>query len=242
MQVTERLLKYISADTTSDPHSDTFPSTHSQLDFAASLAKEMKDMGLKDVSLDSYGYVFGTIPSTIENYQGKILGFIAHMDTSSQASGKNIHPKIIEKYNGGDIILNSEHHVIMKPEDFSSLHQYVGQDLIVTDGRTLLGADDKAGIAEILTAAEYLLAHPEIKHGPVRIGFTPDEEIGRGTDYFNVEKFGADFAYTMDGSDCGELQYENFNAATAFLTFNGVSIHPGSAKNKMVNADRKSVV
>lgn len=241
MQVTERLLKYISVDTTSDPHSDTFPSTKSQLDFAASLAKEMKTMGLKDVSMDSYGYVFGTIPSTIENYQGKILGFIAHMDTSSQASGKNIHPKIIENYDGSSIILNKEHQVIMNPEEFSSLKQYVGQDLIVTDGCTLLGADDKAGIAEILTAAEYLLAHPEIKHGPVRIGFTPDEEIGRGTDYFHIENFGADFAYTMDGSDCGELQYENFNAATAFLTFNGVSIHPGSAKNKMVNASLLAV-
>ena len=238
MTVAERFLKYIAVDTTSDPSSDTFPSTKSQLDFAAMLAEEMKAMGLKDVTIDSYGYVFGTIPSTIEDHQGKILGFIAHMDTSCAESGRNISPRIIEKYDGKDIILNKEKNIIMSPRDFSNLSQYQGQDLIVTDGTTLLGGDDKAGIAEILTAAEYLLAHPEIPHGPVRIGFTPDEEIGQGTDYFDVERFGADFAYTMDGGECGELEYENFNAAGAVADFWGVSIHPGAAKDKMINALR----
>lgn len=236
MNVKERFLKYISVDTTSDPSSETFPSAKSQLAFAADLEAEMKEMGLAEVSLDQYGYVFGTIPSTIPDYQGKILGFIAHMDTSSAASGANISPRLIENYDGKDIVLHTEKNIIMRTKDFSNLSQYQGQDLIVTDGLTLLGGDDKAGIAEILTAAEYLLAHPEIPHGPIRIGFTPDEEIGQGTDHFDVERFGADFAYTMDGGECGELEYENFNAASAFVTFHGVSIHPGSAKNKMINA------
>ena len=236
MNVKERFLKYISVDTTSDPSSETFPSTKSQLAIAADLEAEMKEMGLAEVSLDQYGYVFGTIPSTIPDYQGKILGFIAHMDTSSAASGANISPRLIENYDGKDIVLHTEKNIIMRTKDFSNLSQYQGQDLIVTDGLTLLGGDDKAGIAEILTAAEYLLAHPEIPHGPIRIGFTPDEEIGQGTDHFDVERFGADFAYTMDGGECGELEYENFNAASAFVTFHGVSIHPGSAKNKMINA------
>ncbi len=238
MTVTERFLKYIAVDTTSDPSSDTFPSTKSQLDFAAMLEEEMKAMGLTDVTLDSYGYVFGTIPSTIENYQGKIPGFIAHMDTSCAESGKNIHPQIIKNYDGQDLILNKEQNIVMRPRDFSNLSQYKGQDLIVTDGTTLLGGDDKAGIAEILTAAEYLLTHPEIPHGPIRVGFTPDEEIGQGTDHFDVERFGADFAYTMDGGECGELEYENFNAAEGIADFHGVSIHPGSAKDKMINALR----
>ena len=238
MTVAERFLKYIAVDTTSDPSSDTFPSTRSQLDFAASLAEEMKSMGLSDVELDPYGYVFGTIPSTIEDYQGKILGFIAHMDTSCAESGKNIRPRIVKDYDGKDIVLNEEKKIVLSPRDFSNLSQYRGQDLIVTDGTTLLGGDDKAGIAEILTAAEYLLAHPEIPHGPVRVGFTPDEEIGQGTDHFDVERFGADFAYTMDGGECGELEYENFNAAGADVEFQGVSIHPGSAKDKMINALR----
>ena len=238
MTVEERFLKYIAVDTTSDPSSDTFPSTKSQLDFAAALGEEMKSIGLEDVTIDQYGYVFGTIPSTIKDYSGKILGFISHMDTSCAESGKNIRPRIIKKYDGKDIVLNEEKNIIMSPRDFSNLAQYQGQDLIVTDGNTLLGGDDKAGIAEILTAAEYLLAHPEIPHGPVRVGFTPDEEIGQGTDHFDVEKFGADFAYTMDGGECGELEYENFNAAEAVADFNGVSIHPGSAKGKMINAIR----
>ena len=238
MTVEERFLKYIAVDTTSDPSSDTFPSTKSQLDFAAALREEMESLGLENVSIDQYGYVFGTIPSTIKDYSGKILGFISHMDTSCAESGKNIRPRIIKNYDGKDIVLNEEKNIIMSPRDFSNLAQYQGQDLIVTDGNTLLGGDDKAGIAEILTAAEYLLAHPEIPHGPVRVGFTPDEEIGQGTEHFDVEKFGADFAYTMDGGECGELEYENFNAAEAVADFNGVSIHPGSAKGKMINAIR----
>ena len=238
MTVEERFLKYIAVDTTSDPSSDTFPSTKSQLDFAAALREEMESLGLENVSIDQYGYVFGTIPSTIKDYSGKILGFISHMDTSCAESGKNIRPRIIKRYDGKDIVLNEEKNIIMSPRDFSNLAQYQGQDLIVTDGNTLLGGDDKAGIAEILTAAEYLLAHPEIPHGPVRVGFTPDEEIGQGTEHFDVEKFGADFAYTMDGGECGELEYENFNATEAVADFNGVSIHPGSAKGKMINAIR----
>ena len=238
MTVEERFLKYIAVDTTSDPSSDTFPSTKSQLDFAAALREEMESLGLENVSIDQYGYVFGTIPSTIKDYSGKILGFISHMDTYCAESGKNIRPRIIKRYDGKDIVLNEEKNIIMSPRDFSNLAQYQGQDLIVTDGNTLLGGDDKAGIAEILTAAEYLLAHPEIPHGPVRVGFTPDEEIGQGTEHFDVEKFGADFAYTMDGGECGELEYENFNAAEAVADFNGVSIHPGSAKGKMINAIR----
>ena len=238
MTVTERFLKYIAVDTTSDPSSDTFPSTRSQEAFAKALAEEMKETGLENVTVDSYGYVFGTIPSTIEDYQGKILGFIAHMDTSCAESGKNIRPRIIKNYDGKDIVLNEEKQIVMSPRDFSNLTQYQGQDLIVTDGTTLLGGDDKAGIAEILTAAQYPLAHPGTPHGPVRVGFTPDEEIGQGTDHFDVEKFGADFAYTMDGGECGELEYENFNAAEAVADFHGVSIHPGSAKGKMINALR----
>lgn len=236
MNVKERFLQYISVDTTSDPYSESFPSTRSQLEFAASLKKEMKDLGLTDISCDEYGYVFGTIPSTISDYQGAVLGFIAHMDTSSAASGANICPRIIENYDGKDIVLNKEKNIIMRTCDFANLEQYTGQTLIVTDGTTLLGGDDKAGAAEIMTAAQYFMSHPEIKHGPIRIGFTPDEEIGQGTDHFDVEKFGADFAYTMDGGEVGELEYENFNAASAIVNFTGVSIHPGSAKNKLVNA------
>ncbi len=236
MNVTERFLKYVSMDTTSDSDSETYPSTASQLELAALLKEEMISLGLTDVTLDEYGYVFGTVPSTIENYEGTILGFIAHMDTSSAASGANIRPRIIEQYDGKDIVLNEEHNITMQVKDFPFLPNYIGQSLIVTDGLTLLGADDKAGIAEIMTAAEYMIQHPEIPHGPIRVGFTPDEEVGRGTDYFNVEKFGADFAYTMDGSAIGEIEYENFNAASALVTFKGISIHPGTAKNKMVNA------
>lgn len=236
MKVQERFLKYISVDTTSDPSSDTFPSTRSQLDFAALLVEEMKEMGLQDVSCDENGYVFGTLPATITDYHGPVLGFIAHMDTAPASSGANIRPRIIENYDGKDILLNEETHMIMSPADFENLRQYQGQDLIVTDGTTLLGGDDKAGLAEILTAAEYLLAHPEIPHGTIRIGFTPDEEVGQGADRFDVKRFGADFAYTMDGGECGELEFENFNAASAMVEITGLSIHPGSAKNKMKNA------
>lgn len=236
MHVSERFLKYVSMDTMSDPSSSTFPSTAKQLKLAAVLKEEMEHMGLTEVTLDEYGYVFGTIPSTIENYQGKVIGFIAHMDTSPDASGADIKPRIIENYDGKDILLNGEKKIIMSIKDFPFLKDYTGKRLIVTDGTTLLGADDKAGVAEILTAAEYLMSHPEIPHGPVRIGFTPDEEVGGGADHFDVEKFHADFAYTIDGGAVGELEYENFNAAAAKVTITGVSIHPGSAKNKLVNA------
>lgn len=236
MTVLERFLNYVVVETTSDPYSKSTPSTQSQLDFGHTLMEEMKELGLTDVTQDEYGYVFGTIPSTIPDYKGKILGLISHMDTAPAASGANIKPRIIENYDGTDIILNSEKKIVMKPDDFPSLKEYVGQDLVVTDGLTLLGGDDKAGVAEIMTAAEYLIGHPEIPHGPIRVGFTPDEEIGQGGDYFDVKKFGADFAYTVDGGECGELEYENFNAASVFVDFTGLSIHPGSAKNKMINA------
>lgn len=236
MTVLERFLNYVVVETTSDPYSKSTPSTQSQLDFGHTLMEEMKELGLTDVTQDEYGYVFGTIPSTIPDYKGKVLGLISHMDTAPAASGANIKPRIIENYDGTDIILNSEKKIVMKPDDFPSLKEYVGQDLVVTDGLTLLGGDDKAGVAEIMTAAEYLIGHPEIPHGPIRVGFTPDEEIGQGGDYFDVKKFGADFAYTVDGGECGELEYENFNAASVFVDFTGLSIHPGSAKNKMINA------
>lgn len=236
MTVLERFLNYVVVETTSDPYAESFPSTKSQLDFGHTLMEEMKELGLTDVTQDKYGYVFGTIPSTVPDYKGKILGLIAHMDTAPAASGKNIKPRIIKNYDGAEIVLNAEKKIVMKPEDFPSLKQYVGQDLVVTDGLTLLGGDDKAGVAEIMTAAEYLINHPEIPHGPIRVGFTPDEEVGQGADYFDVKKFGADFAYTVDGGECGELEYENFNAASVFVDFTGLSIHPGSAKNKMINA------
>lgn len=236
MTVLERFLNYVVVETTSDPYAESFPSTKSQLDFGHTLMEEMKELGLTDVTQDEYGYVFGTIPSTVPDYKGKILGLIAHMDTAPAASGKNIKPRVIKNYDGAEIVLNAEKKIVMKPEDFPSLKQYVGQNLVVTDGLTLLGGDDKAGVAEIMTAAEYLINHPEIPHGPIRVGFTPDEEVGQGADYFDVKKFGADFAYTVDGGECGELEYENFNAASVFVDFTGLSIHPGSAKNKMINA------
>ena len=236
MTVLERFLNYVVVETTSDPYAESFPSTKSQLDFGHTLMEEMKELGLTDVTQDEYGYVFGTIPSTVPDYKGKILGLIAHMDTAPAASGKNIKPRVIKNYDGAEIVLNAEKKIVMKPEDFPSLKQYVGQDLVVTDGLTLLGGDDKAGVAEIMTAAEYLINHPEIPHGTIRVGFTPDEEVGQGADYFDVKKFGADFAYTVDGGECGELEYENFNAASVFVDFTGLSIHPGSAKNKMINA------
>ena len=236
MTVLERFLNYVVVETTSDPYSESFPSTKSQLDFGHTLMEEMKKLGLTDVAQDEYGYVFGTIPSTIPDYKGKVLGLIAHMDTAPAASGKNVKPRMIKNYDGTEIVLNAEKKIVMTPEDFPSLKEYVGQDLVVTDGLTLLRGDDKAGVAEIMTAAEYLIGHPEIPHGPIRVGFTPDEEVGKGADFFDVKKFGADFAYTVDGGECGELEYENFNAASAFVDFTGLSIHPGSAKNKMVNA------
>ncbi|SNS13230.1 tripeptide aminopeptidase [Anaerovirgula multivorans] len=233
--VVERFLNYIRVDTMSDPNSDSCPSTEKQLQLARLLAAELKELGLEEVSLDENGYVMGTLPSNTD-IEIPTIGFIAHMDTSPDMSAINVKPQIIEQYNGKDIILNREKNIILSPQDFPELKNYVHQDLITTDGTTLLGADDKAGIAEIMTALEDLISHPHIKHGPVKIAFTPDEEIGRGADRFNVQRFAADFAYTLDGGEIGELEYENFNAAYAKIIIKGRNVHPGSAKNKMINA------
>lgn len=229
--VTERFLTYVKHHTTSDETSDTFPSTKRQLAFAAFLAKECEAIGLQSISMDAYGYVTALLPGNTAN--APTIGFISHMDTSPDASGENVLSSIVENYDGKAIPLNG---TILSPEEFPSLKEYIGQTLITSDGTTLLGADDKAGIAEILTAAEYLLAHPEIPHGAIRIAFTPDEEIGKGVDFFDVDKFHADFAYTLDGGRIGELEYENFNAARAIIRIKGKNVHPGSAKNVMKNA------
>lgn len=228
----DRFLKYITFDTQSSSDSDSFPSTKSQLEFAKILADECKEIGLKNVELDENGYVTALLEEN-SDYENKI-GFIAHMDTSPDFSGKNISPRIVKNYDGKDILLGNEK--ILSPSEFPALKNYVGEDLIVTDGRTLLGADDKAGIAEIMTAMEYLIKHDEIKHGPIKIAFTPDEEIGRGCEKFDVEKFDCDFAFTIDGGQIGELQYENFNAASAKIIIHGKSVHPGDAKNVMRNS------
>lgn len=229
--VTERFLTYVKHHTTSDEASDTFPSTKRQLAFAAFLAKECEAIGLQSVSVDAYGYVTALLPGNTAN--APTIGFISHMDTSPDASGENVLSNIVENYDGKAIPLNG---TVLSPKEFPSLKKYIGQTLITSDGTTLLGADDKAGIAEILTAAEYLLAHPEIPHGAIRIAFTPDEEIGKGVDFFDVDKFHADFAYTLDGGRIGELEYENFNAARAIIRIKGKNVHPGSAKNVMKNA------
>ena len=229
--VTERFLTYVKHHTTSDEASDTFPSTKRQLAFAAFLAKECEAIGLQSVSMDAYGYVTALLPGNTAN--APTIGFISHMDTSPDASGENVLSNIVENYDGKAIPLNG---TVLSPKEFPSLKEYIGQTLITSDGTTLLGADDKAGIAEILTAAEYLLAHPEIPHGAIRIAFTPDEEIGKGVDFFDVDKFHADFAYTLDGGRIGELEYENFNAARAIIRIKGKNVHPGSAKNVMKNA------
>lgn len=229
--VTERFLTYVKHHTTSDEASDTFPSTKRQLAFAAFLAKECEAIGLQSVSVDAYGYVTALLPGNTAN--APTIGFISHIDTSPDASGENVLSNIVENYDGKAIPLNG---TILSPKEFPSLKEYIGQTLITSDGTTLLGADDKAGIAEILTAAEYLLAHPEIPHGDIRIAFTPDEEIGKGVDFFDVDKFHADFAYTLDGGRIGELEYENFNAARAIIRIKGKNVHPGSAKNVMKNA------
>jgi tripeptide aminopeptidase len=236
-KVVERFLRYIKHNTQSDSKTGLTPSTPGQLVFAEMLAEELRTIGMEEVDLDDNGYLMATLPSNIE-YGVPTIGFIAHMDTSPDFSGKNISPEFVDDYDGGDIILNEEKNIILSPEKFPDLKRYVGQQLIVTDGTTLLGADDKAGIAEIVTAMEYLINNPKIKHGKIRIGFTPDEEIGAGANYFDVKKFGAEFAYTMDGSGLGELQYENFNAAGAKIIVNGISVHPGYAKHKMVNSMR----
>ena len=234
MELKDRFLKYVSFDTQSDENSNTFPSTDKQLVLLNYLADEMRSLGMVDVTVDKYGYAMGTIPASQGYENAPVIGFISHVDTSPDMSGKDVKPRVIECYDGEDIQLNAA--LTMKVSEFPELKGFVGHTLIHTDGTTLLGADDKAGCAEIMTAAEYLMSHPEIKHGKIRLGFTPDEEIGRGVDYFDVAAFGADFAYTMDGSAEGELEYENFNAAGAKIHIQGRNVHPGYAKDKMINA------
>lgn len=235
MTVIERFLKYVTFDTQSDESTGVTPSTPKQMVFAQYLKTELEELGLKDISLDENGYLFATLPSNV-NHEVPVVGFIAHMDTSPDMSGENVKPRIVEKYDGKDIPLCAEENIILSPANFPELLDHVGEDLIVTDGHTLLGADDKAGIAEIVGAVAYLIAHPEIKHGDIRIGFNPDEEIGPGAHKFDVEKFGAKWAYTMDGGEVGELEFENFNAAAAKIRVKGRNVHPGYAKNKMINS------
>lgn len=230
-----RFLEYVSIDTQSDPYSKTTPSTEKQWNLAKKLVMELHQIGMQDVSIDENAYIMATLPSNIDK-KVPIIGFISHIDTTPDFTGKNIKPQIVENYDGKDIVLNKAKDIVLSPDYFEDLLQYEGQTLITTDGTTLLGADDKAGIAEIITAMEYLTQRPEIKHGEIRIAFTPDEEIGRGAHKFDVEKFGAAWAYTMDGSQVGELEFENFNAASAKIKIGGKSVHPGYAKNKMVNA------
>ena len=234
MELKDRFLKYVSFDTQSDESSETFPSTAKQRVLLDYLAEEMKTLGLTEVTVDKYGYAMGTIPATPGCEKAPVIGFIAHVDTAPDMSGADVKPHVIENYDGKDIRLNAG--VTMKVADFPELSFFKGHTLIHTDGTTLLGADDKAGVAEIMTAAEYLMAHPEVKHGKIRIGFTPDEEIGRGVDFFDVKAFGAQFAYTVDGGMEGELEFENFNAASAKIRIQGKNIHPGYAKDKMINA------
>ena len=238
MTVVDRFLDYVKFDTQSDELTNLTPSTPGQMIFAQHLEKELKAMGLQDISLDDNGYLMATLPANTDASGVPTVGFIAHLDTSPDMSGRHVTPRIVQNYDGNPIVLNAEKNIILSPEEFPELLHYVGQDLIVTDGNTLLGADDKAGIAEIITAVDYLMKHPEIKHGPIRIAFNPDEEIGKGAHKFDVERFGADWAYTMDGGEIGELGYENFNAAVARVTFTGRNVHPGYAKHKMINSIR----
>ncbi len=233
--IIDRFISYVIIDTESDANSPTTPSTKKQLDLANLLVKELNTIGLTEVTIDENGYVMGTLPSNVD-HEVPTIGFVSHYDTSPDFTGKDVKPQIIENYDGGDIVLNKEQNIILSPSYFKDLLLYKGQTLITTNGLTLLGADDKAGLTEIVTAMEYLVQHPEIKHGKIRVGFTPDEEIGRGADIFDVEKFGAKWAYTMDGSQIGELEYENFNAAGAKIKFKGKSVHPGYAKGKMINS------
>lgn len=235
MTVIERFLKYVTFDTQSDESTGVTPSTPKQMVFAQYLKTELEELGLKDIFLDENGYLFATLPSNVD-HEVPVVGFIAHMDTSPDMSGENVKPRIVEKYDGKDIPLCAEENIILSPANFPELLDHVGEDLIVTDGHTLLGADDKAGIAEIVGAVAYLIAHPEIKHGDIRIGFNPDEEIGLGAHKFDVKKFGAKWAYTMDGGEVGELEFENFNAAAAKIRVKGRNVHPGYAKNKMINS------
>lgn len=235
MAVLERFIKYVQYDTQSEDGKDCLPSTEKQWALAKELVCELKEIGARDVVLSDQCYVYATIPATVQS-EVPVIGFIAHMDTATEMSGRNVRPRVIKDYDGSDIILNEELGIVLSPKDFSSLKENIGQDLVVTDGTTLLGADDKAGIAEIMEMAQYLLSHQEIPHGAIRIGFTPDEEVGCGVKGFDVEGFGARYAYTVDGGALGELEYENFNAAGAKVTIQGSSIHPGSAKGKMKNA------
>ena len=236
LKLQNRFINYVKIYSTSDPESESTPSTPQQWDIANYIFEELKTLGLSDVSMDEHGYIYAYLPSNLENDDEPVVGFIAHYDTSPDFNGEHVKPKIWDDYDGGDLLLNKKTGFTLSPSKFETLNDYVGKTLITTDGTTLLGADDKAGIAEIVTAAEYLLAHPEIKHGRIAIGFTPDEEIGRGAHKFDVKKFGAEWAYTMDGSEVGELEYENFNAAGAVVTIHGLSVHPGYAIGKMVNA------
>lgn len=233
--IIDRFISYVTVDTESDPNSETTPSTSKQWDLANKLVEELKAIGLQDVSIDDKSYIQATLPSNLD-YQVPTIGFVSHFDTSPDFTGANVKPQIVPNYDGKDIILNKELNVVLSPSYFDDLKQYVGQTLITTDGTTLLGADDKAGITEIVTAMEFLIKNPQIKHGTIKVGFTPDEEIGRGADFFDVERFGCEWAYTMDGSQIGELEYENFNAAGVKLTFKGKSVHPGYAKGKMINS------
>lgn len=237
MTLVERFFDYISYDTQSDEETNMTPSTPGQMVFVKHLKEELEKMGLEEITLDDNGYLMATLPSNTDKTVPTV-GFIAHVDTAPDMSGKHVNPLIVKDYDGNDIVLNQEQGIVLSPADFPELKDYIGQDLIVTDGTTLLGADDKAGIAEIVTAVAYLQAHPEIKHGKIRIAFNPDEEIGKGAHKFDVERFGCEFAYTMDGGEIGELEYENFNAAYAKVTIKGRNVHPGSAKHKMVNSIR----
>ena len=233
--IIDRFISYVIIDTESDPNSETTPSTKKQWDLANKLVEELKTIGMHDVTIDDKSYIMATLPSNVD-HEVPTIGFISHFDTSPDFCGANIKPQVVPNYDGKDIILNAEKNIVLSPSYFKDLLLYKGQTLITTDGTTLLGADDKAGITEIVTAMEFLINNPEIKHGKIRVGFTPDEEIGRGAHHFDVEKFGATWAYTMDGSQVGELEYENFNAASAKITFKGKSVHPGYAKGKMINS------
>lgn len=234
-KVVEKFLRYAVMDTKSDDVSETCPSTATQLELGKLLVEELKAMGIDNANMDDNGYVMAEIPSNVKK-EIPAIGFIAHMDTAPDFSGKDVKPQIVENYDGGDIVLNKELNIVLSPKNFPELPQYKGQTIITTDGTTLLGADNKAGVAEIMAFAEFVMNTPSYEHGPIKIGFTPDEEIGRGADLFDVKKFGAEFAYTIDGGEIGELEYENFNAASVELVVNGINIHPGSAKNKMKNA------
>ena len=238
MTVVDRFLQYVKFDTQSDELTNLTPSTPGQMIFAQHLEKELRELGLTEISLDDNGYLMASLPSNVDRDDIPVVGFIAHLDTSPDLTGRHVSPRIVEHYSGGDIVLNAEKGITLSTSEFPELEHYVGQDLIVTDGNTLLGADDKAGIAEIITAVDYLIKHPEIPHGKIRIAFNPDEEIGQGAHKFDVKRFGADWAYTMDGGEIGELEYENSNAAVARVTFSGRNVHPGYAKHKMINSIR----